>query len=97
MMKTFRKLYTSQKDMYSEVQQLSKECADILSVSVLDDLGQEEGHLQLHLVTVNSPYQKGHKMGAYYLFGEHPRELISSELALFFLKDICNGYHQQDP
>jgi len=30
------------------------------------------------------------KLKAYYLFGEHPRELISSELALYFIKDLCS-------
>lgn len=83
--------------MRANVQNMAdKECPEIFSITLLDDLGQEDKHLQLNLITINDPKQTKAKLGAYFIFGEHPRELISSELSQFFLAEICKGYSKKD-
>lgn len=47
----------------------------------------------MELILIKDPEQKSTKK-AFFLFGEHARELISPETGLLFLKQICNSKSQ---
>ncbi len=44
----------------------------------------------LKFYDISSPSQ-GEKKNVYLLFGEHPREMISTELGLHYIKQLCKG------
>eukprot|EP00747_Dinoflagellata_sp_TGD_P165490 gnl/TRDRNA2_/TRDRNA2_186814_c0_seq1.p1 gnl/TRDRNA2_/TRDRNA2_186814_c0~~gnl/TRDRNA2_/TRDRNA2_186814_c0_seq1.p1 ORF type:complete len:475 (-),score=67.23 gnl/TRDRNA2_/TRDRNA2_186814_c0_seq1:52-1476(-) len=82
-MKTAFPFYHTSKEIDAELQRLSKSCSGLLTTHRVSDSDRS-----IDVVTVRKKGSKPINRN-FYIFGEHPRELIGSESALYFLRTLC--------
>jgi hypothetical protein len=94
-------LYHTNTEIYTTLDNLSKTtCSKILSSFTLKD--QETGNiLKYYAINSQNPsisYAKGksHKNTVVLLFGEHAREVISSELGLYIIQTLCSSQNKNE-
>lgn len=88
--------YHTSSEIHSELNNLSSHCSGAkLSVSKrIDTSGAKSVELDVVHVSRDG-LNRGHRK-AFYVFGEHARELISPESALHFLRVLCGGGDETD-
>lgn len=87
--KFINNLYHSNKELYNSIDNLlnSPQCSGVISKNTINDGENLSKFLIYYTIQSKTPslYQKT----AFMIFGEHSRELISPEQALFLIKVLC--------
>lgn len=87
-MKYYHNIYHTTEEIFSRLDSL----ADSTCNNILQKKTFSVGSNEMKYYFLSSP-SKTNKQNVYILFGEHSRELISPELALFFMETLCGeGY-----
>ena len=86
--KFMRNLYTNSEDIYKKLDNLTKKCPSILNKN---SYTEKEANKTMNYYTIN--YKKNQKKNptkTIMLFGEHARELITPELAIYIIENLCS-------
>jgi hypothetical protein len=74
--------YHTTESIDSELEELSRKCSFIT-------LEEASTSPRIQEVSINRNAEK--RFRGYLIFGEHPRELISPETGMHFLRDLCHN------
>lgn len=89
--------YHTSSDIGEELKSLSSTCSGAkLSLSMRNSSrGSSHQPVMLHVIHVSQGNEEG-KQKAFFVFGEHARELISSESAMHLLHLLCGGGDEEE-
>jgi len=90
-------LYHTSQELYDKLDYLTY--ISCKSLMTKDNLASDQGVNSLSYYTLRSPsnsFSRSNKKKVVMIFGEHPRELITTEQALFFIQVLCKNEKKFD-
>ena len=86
--KFLKDLYTNTEDIYKKLDKLTEKCPSILSKKTY--IEEKTNNTMKYYIINYKKNQKKNPTISLLLFGEHSRELISSELGIYIIENLCS-------